>query len=129
MDLGLFVLVFGGMKDAGGGRRDVKGWRGGRVLVLVLQGPVWCHSGTRCLLDAEPELCGMRPERQPQHWDGFLEKRGVGVHPIPSYSLQLCLGLEEPWDARGCGRMDWSNRMKTALLPSNSGGFKMAVAA
>lgn len=39
MDLGLFVLVFGRMKDAGR-RKDVKGQRGGGVLVLVLFGAI-----------------------------------------------------------------------------------------
>lgn len=101
VDLGLFVLVFGGMKDAGSGRKGVKGQRGGRVSVLILPGPVWCRGVTQWLLDAEQELYGMRPERQPRHWGGFLEKRELGVHPIPSYSLQLSLGQEEPWDAGG----------------------------
>lgn len=129
VDLCFFVLVFGRMKDAGDGRRDVKGQRGGGVLVLVLPGPVWCCSVTWYLLDAAQELYGMRPERQPWHWGGILEKRELGLHPTPSYSLQLSLGQEEAWDARGCGRMDWSDRMRTALLSSNLGGFKMAMAA
>lgn len=80
-------------------------------------------------MDAEQELYGMRPERQPQHWGRFLEKRELGVHPIPSYSLQLSLGQEEPQDAKACGRMDWSDRTRTALLSSSSVGFQMAVAA
>lgn len=86
VDLGLFVLGFGGMEDAGGGRKDMKGQRGGGVSVLVLPE---CCSVIWCLLDAEQELYGMRPKRQPQHGGRFLEKRELGVHPIPSYSLQL----------------------------------------
>lgn len=96
MDLGLFVLVFGGMEDAGGGRKDVKGQRGRGVSVLFLPGPVWCCSVTLCLSDAEQELYGIRPERQLQHWDRFLQKRELGVHPILSYSLQLSLGRRRP---------------------------------
>lgn len=106
VDLGLFVLVFGGMEDAGGGRKDVKGQRGRGVSVLFLPGPVWCCSVTLCLSDAEQELYGIRPERQPQHWDRFLQKRELGVHPILSYPLQLSLGQEDTQDAQACGRTD-----------------------
>lgn len=73
VDLGWFVLVFGRMKD-------VKGQRGGGVLMLVLPGPVWCHSVSWCLLDTEQELCGMR---QPWHWGGILEKRELELYPTP----------------------------------------------
>lgn len=100
VDLGLFVLGFGGMEDAGGG----KGHRGGGVSVLVLPE---CCSVIRCLLHAEPELYGMRPERQPQHGGRFLEKRELGVHPIPSYSLQLCWAGGAP----GCQGM-WKDGLE-----------------
>lgn len=143
VDLGLFVLVFGGMKDAGGGRKGVKGQRGGRVLVLVLPGPVWCRGVTWCPLDAEQELYGMRPERRPRNWSGFLEKRELGVHPIPFYSLQLSLGQEEPQNAGGvegwigaigqgqlcspatwgASKWLWQPRWDLCLLPSQNQGL------